>query len=562
MGHTQSMIRIHSKDTLVDIVEKISLHEGNDIILDIPLWHPVLHNYVSLKVLKSKTKWRRLVIATTDKVWRKVGKNLGIEYSLVKNSDFIKKSSDSELMKHNFGFWEYLKYELQSYSNDFKTSVEANKKYKTLAKYSHIYGKKSSLHIFFIIFAWALLLFLFIYYFAISKNYIYITPEKDIRVEAQNFIFSENIEKNILWNNKYIEISTLEQRVYSSEMLASTGINENSNNASKWEVTLFNYYDSPQQLIWGSRLQNSQGIIFQLDSWIDIPPSSQDEFWDIVPGKITAAVTAKNKDTFWNFIWIRWNIDSWVDLILPGLDTESQKMIYAISVNNFTWWSDNFQKVITQNDIENARLVFEEKLKTEALKAIKDTIRNNNSLNNTSLDILPWWAGIMYDDIEIQLEEWISPGIVQDNFSISWNIKITTYLYNKANILKRLRTLVWERMLEGVEKVSFINPDSLRLSQIIYLREAQEDTSLDSDDGQDFEMKATFEIQAILVHDFLNTDNWYIDLLRSKIRWKNKEEALKILVNDPKVSNAEINIRPFFVKSISNISDNIIFQIQ
>ena len=84
-------------------------------------------------------------------------------------------------------------------------------------------------------------------------------------------------------------------------------------------------------------------------------------------------------------------------------------------------------------------------------------------------------------------------------------------------------------------------------------REAEINNVDDPDDDQAFEMKATFEIESIFIHDFLSIENNYIDLLRSKIRGLPKKEAEKILLNDPKVSNVEIQIRPFFINSVSNI---------
>jgi len=48
------------------------------------------------------------------------------------------------------------------------------------------------------------------------------------------------------------------------------------------------------------------------------------------------------------------------------------------------------------------------------------------------------------------------------------------------------------------------------MSQIIYIKEANEEES--------FELKATFEIEALFLYDFLNNKNNYVDQLRSKIR--------------------------------------------
>ena len=556
------MIEIKIQDTLVDVVEKIESHKKWDIILDFPLWHPILHNYVSLKVLKSKAKKKRLVIATNDKVWRKIGKNLWIEYSLVKNRDFIEENTQAHLIKHNYSFWEYFKFQLRTYGKDIKSSIEANKKFNSLWRYSRMYGEKSSLHIFIMAFAWALLLFIFIYYFAVSRTYIIITPERTIKKMAQNFVFKENIENNILWNNKYIKINTISQKIQSSETYAGTEIQSSDNNKATGKVVLYNEFSETQDLIAGTRLQDSQGIIFEISSWIQIPGGVEDNFWNISPGEIEISVQAQEKDITGQLIGKRGNIPEWTSFILPALDIQSQKKIYARSIENFTWWNNSYKKIISQNDIENARKLFEEKLKSESLKSLKNTISKNNKENKTSFDILSWGRSIIYWDPEVLLEEGINPGVVQETFTVSGSITIIAYVYNKNNVIQRLKTLVGERTLEWVEKIARVDDNSLRMSQIIYLKEAEENDPINSEDDQEFELKATFEIDSTYIHDFLHVENGYIDLLRAKIRWKPKDEAQKILLNDPKVSNARIEIRPFFVKSISNISSNIIFEIE
>jgi hypothetical protein len=41
----------------------------------------------------------------------------------------------------------------------------------------------------------------------------------------------------------------------------------------------------------------------------------------------------------------------------------------------------------------------------------------------------------------------------------------------------------------------------------------------------------------------------------------NKEEATKVLLNNPKISEVNIKIRPFFINNVSKIIDNIIFEV-
>jgi hypothetical protein len=95
---------------------------------------------------------------------------------------------------------------------------------------------------------------------------------------------------------------------------------------------------------------------------------------------------------------------------------------------------------------------------------------------------------------------------VRDNFSISGNITAYVYIYSKTDIIQKLKTLLNEKNLIGIEKISHIDYSSLRMSEIIYTKKTP------------FEVKATFEIEALFLHDFLHKDNTYISTLKSEIR--------------------------------------------
>jgi hypothetical protein len=48
------MIKINKNDSIIDIIIKINNCKKNEIILDFPFGHPIIHNYTSLKILKNK----------------------------------------------------------------------------------------------------------------------------------------------------------------------------------------------------------------------------------------------------------------------------------------------------------------------------------------------------------------------------------------------------------------------------------------------------------------------------------------------------------------------------
>ncbi|MDR2640279.1 MAG: hypothetical protein LBC61_02915 [Candidatus Peribacteria bacterium] len=48
------MIKVNKNDSIVDIIIKIKNSKEKEVILEFPFGHPVLHNYISLKILKTK----------------------------------------------------------------------------------------------------------------------------------------------------------------------------------------------------------------------------------------------------------------------------------------------------------------------------------------------------------------------------------------------------------------------------------------------------------------------------------------------------------------------------
>jgi len=527
----------------------MELEKSEEIILDFPLWHPILHNYISLKIIKSKAKNKKLIIATSDKLGKKIGKQIGIKYSTVKSKKFLKEASSKSILGHNYTFLEYLKYQLKSYKSEFFNSVQNHKKFHSIWKYSRASYEKVWVSFFLLWLVVSVSLFWFIYYFAISKSYIEIKPEIIIKKEAYNFVFAEEIPETVLWNNRYVKINPVTKILYSSDTYAATEILQN-NNISTWEIEIYNKLKEKQTLIPNTRFITEEWIVFRTESWVSIPGSVMDNFWNITPWTATVKVKSDNKDESWKFIWERWNIKEWLTLTLPGLSPDLREEIYWKSLNDFTGWNNNYQKVISQEDINRAKEIFTKKIQDEVLISIKNDILTRNKENNTSIDILPWADSIQYSSININIEPWVSEWDVRDNFKLEWNITAQIYTYNKEVVLQKLKALFNEKRLEWVETIWYFDENSLRMSEVI------------NKENRPFSIKSTFEMEAVFFHDFLHEKNSFTESLKQQIRWMPKQEAESYLLNNPKISNVNIRLRPFFAKNISNIYNNIIFEVE
>jgi hypothetical protein len=48
------MIKVLQEDTIIDVVNKINESKDKEILLEFPFGHQILHNYLSLKIVKNK----------------------------------------------------------------------------------------------------------------------------------------------------------------------------------------------------------------------------------------------------------------------------------------------------------------------------------------------------------------------------------------------------------------------------------------------------------------------------------------------------------------------------
>ena len=544
------MIPIKKSDTLIDIIEKIGSVQRDSIILNFPIGHPILHSYLSLKIIKSKSGEKSITIVTNDLVSKRIGKNLWIHYSIVQDSEYIEEKNlhQEDLMKHNFSFNEYLIFEIKKYYRELSGIIKRNKNINTIKDYSHKYKSYSNIGLFVWLFFISLFLFVFIFYFAINKTTVTVTPEIYIKTKARNFIFKENNDFDSLNNDKIIDIYPLEENISIIETYSTTGIDASSVKKSQGKIKVSNLLLEKLTLLPQTRFITKDWLLFESLDSILLPAGKKDDFGKIIPWIAEVLVISKNYDISWSFIGSKWNIDPWEYMTLPWLE-DNGTTVFAKSISSFTWGWDSYTLIVSEEDMKNSNLIFEQKLKSEVIKQLRKKIQKQNELNKTSLEILSIDDIVSYLDMDIQVKNSIKLWDKSNNIILEWHIIWKTYIYDKNKLLNRLKSVIQDNMLQWAESILLIDEKSLRTSTVLYRK------------NKPFEIKTTVEIDTLVSHDFLNKDNTYTEKLRNVIRGLSKQEAIRLLLNDSKVSNVDIQIRPFFISKISNIPENIIFKI-
>lgn len=535
------MIKVSKEDSIIDIIIKIKHVEGNEIVLEFPFGHPLLHNYTSLRILKTNSWVKELVIITSDITAKKIGRKLWIKYTLINNSDLI---------EHNYSFIEYLKFIIKNYWREIKGVFKKNKLEELYSPYfQNKKEQKTKIGIFFITLLVSIGLFVFVFYFAVNKTSVYITPDITIKTAAKNLTFEYKPEESIFQDKNIIPLKQVSKLVYLNETFGTTGIDESSVSRASWEVTLYNKLPEKVRLRANTRLQSEEWIIFTTQGSVDIPAAFTDWTWKLIIWERSINVQAKLYDEDDNFIWTRGNTGTWKLLMLPGLKNDQDK-IYAYTTWVISWGTNDYKKILWEDDIKNAKILLEWQLQDYALSQAKDEIRENNKINNVTYKILEVDDIIKWSNLWITWDEELKVWTKMESFELNGTIKITTYTYNTELVLNHLKWTIKDGLLDEIEDLRYIDKSSMRIAMVINRQE------------QPFKIKASAEIQASFTHNFLSKKNNYVEKLKFTIAGMNKEEAKKILLNNSKISNVDIESRPFFMTKISSIPNNIDFFVE
>ncbi|PIE84951.1 hypothetical protein CSA08_04490 [Candidatus Gracilibacteria bacterium] len=540
------MIKVKDSDTLIDIVNKISVSNKEKIVLDFPFGHQVLHNYLSLKIIKNKCLDKELIIITNDINAKNIGKRIGIKYSLTSNKDL---SKTQELLKYNFTFFSFLKFQIKKYIEEIAYFLKSDKN-QQLGIHNITKNTKTRIGFFTTILLISISIFTFIFYFAVNKTIVSITPETTIKTRNKNIIFTEN-EETPSYRNNIVTIKKISNKTSLKETFGTSGVEIKNNKRSFGKAIIYNYLDEEVELIKNTRLKTKSGLLYKIKKDINIKKAEKNKEGIIIPGKIEVEIVAKDFDINGEVIGKNGNIKKGTKLILPGLNEKEKESIYGETSSDIIGGSNEYAKILTKEDIDNSYKIFEEKLKQNSLKELKNKIKQENISNNITYEILGIDKIIKYSDLNIkEVGRILNPGQKRDNFTLSGSIVINTYVYNKNTVINKMRSVIKNSIIEGDEKITFINDKSLRVSNVIYKQKYPH------------EIKATLQIEVFVSHNFDNEENYYVEKLKNEILGLDKEDAIKILLNDNKISEVNIEIRPFFINKVSNILKNIEFKLK
>lgn len=241
---------------------------------------------------------------------------------------------------------------------------------------------------------------MFIFYFAVSKTYITINPELDIKTISRNIIFTQK-EASVLDNKNMINVRPVTVEVPMEYTFNVTAIDEGSTQNAYGTVDIYNELRQEQVFRPATRFITDDGLVFKTNDWIQIPPTKTLSGMTVI-GKTTVTLIADTYSDKGDIIGIHGNIPEGTTLTIPGLKFNRDK-IYAKTITHFEGGTDPKIHVLTETEVTTFKEILTEKLKSKALEVLKLKIKKNNTENGENYDILPIDENIIYTPGEINL---------------------------------------------------------------------------------------------------------------------------------------------------------------
>lgn len=535
---------IDKYDSLIQIFEKISAAESNEIQIEVED-NIHLTNYLNLKLLLHRFPMKRFSFITNNTELKRLGEPLGIRFFQKSNDiEFEKEYVKNHILRHNFTALEYTRYEINKIFSRFvflfkkKTHIYKNKKR----------GQDSQLFFLIIGLTISLSLLVFIFYFAVSKTYVTISPELDVKTISRNMIFTQK-EASVLDSKNTVNVRPINLEIPMEYTFNVTAIDEMSTQNAQGTVDIYNELSQEQIFRPATRFITEDGLVFKTDDWLKIPPTKVSSGVTVM-GKVTTTLIADAYDTNGGIIGVRGNIPEGATLTIPGLKFNRDK-IYARTISPFIGGINPKIHVLTDKEVASFKEILIEKLKSKALETLKLNIKKNNGENGENYDILPINENIIYTLGDINLMKWAKIGDKNEEVTLSGKVKISTYVYDRNATLFYLKTILNESLLFGTEKLIGVNDDSLRITNII----SKNTSSL-------FSMKATTELDSTISYNFEDVSNNLTKKLKNLIVNTSVKEATSLLLNDNNIASVKIAFSPFWLTQVSSNPDNIEFIIQ
>ena len=336
---------------------------------------------------------------------------------------------------------------------------------------------------------------------------------------------------------QYQEISVEYEKEFE---YAATGKKFEGTNA-KGRVRIFNREGKARSIVGNSRLQTQEGLVFLTTGFVTVPPARGQ-----TPGTIDVVVEARDLDVSGNYIGDRGNIGP-TKFTFPALTSSSQQLLYAESFEAFSGGVTKVDLRITATDMEtaNKNIVTDlEMLAEEELRA--ELVRKNLSGNVDLFEPAdPRFVSKELLGVEIPRD---LVGAAQPSFKAKGKMRVRAYYYKKDDLVSILESHFKDHQLTYNQQLVGMDRSTLSFANIFPPRDAQ--------------IKVTVKMNGVVSYSFASDSDALIQRIKDNIVGADRARAMAYLQNLPEVDAVDIQLSPWWQKTLPTLKENISVRIK
>lgn len=308
-------------------------------------------------------------------------------------------------------------------------------------------------------------------------------------------------------------------------VISATGEEKISEKASG-EITIFNEFTTKEQgLLKNTRFESSDGKIYTVADSISVPGYTEKD-GKIIPGKLDVVVHAKE-------VGENYNIDGEMDFTIPGFKGQEQfDHFYAKNKTGITGGFNGIKKVVSETDLENAKIRLTASLKQKILNEIQEQLPQN---------LVP-----IYSEDKFVFSEVIQENYEDDKVKVKMTGNLSVMVVDKSQLAKKIA----EKKLSDYrknEEISIVNLNELTIKFI----EENNDSELDT-------QKTFVNLAGQAKFEWQNDEN----LLRDELVGINRSKIKDVFSGFTGITKGEVTIIPFWKTSFPDKKDNITINVE
>lgn len=287
---------------------------------------------------------------------------------------------------------------------------------------------------------------------------------------------------------------------------------------AKGEVTFYNELGVSQMLVATTRLMSQENILFRTQEQVTIPAASVSPTGEVVPGTTKAKVIADTPGPEGNI--------GLSDFYIVAFSEAKRQKIYAKSSESFTGGASEEVNVVSEEDVTQAQNIIKEGLIKIAEEEIRMDLGADIALADTAIET---------EVVEARSSKMV--GEEADTFEETVKIQAKALIFSPQEV----RELALNSALKVLEPNQYI----LDLSEkgITFRLESVDLVEKKALLNVHIEKEVAFKIPT--------------DEVKKKIRGKSGEEALEYLKKLEHITEVQLELWPFWVKSIPNLEKKI-----